>query len=78
MFGHENVFAIIDRDPDFAHDEAMIIKTIRKVYGIKHVDTNDFMKYNWIMLDGEFEAYYDEEKIKEYLQGVILNRSKKF
>jgi predicted ATP-dependent endonuclease of OLD family len=78
IFWSENVFAMIDRDPDFIHDEAMIIKTIKSVYWVKHVETQDFMKYNWIMLDWEFESYYDQDKIKEYLKSVIIERSKKF
>jgi hypothetical protein len=42
---------MIDRDPDYKLDQSMIIKTIKTVYGIEHVDTNNFMKYNWIMLE---------------------------
>ena len=78
LFWHQNVFAMIDRDPDFFHDEAMIVKTIKKVYWIKHVDTRKFMKYNWIVLDWEFESYYDQDKIREYLQSVIRERSEKY
>lgn len=78
LFGTNEVFAMIDHDPDFAHDEAMIIKTIKQVYWVKHVKPEDFMKYNWIMLDGEFESYYNQDKIKQYLESVILERSKKF
>lgn len=78
LFWTDEVFAMIDRDPDFAHDEAMIIKTIKSVYWVKHVKPVDFMKYNWIMLDWEFEAYYNQDKIKQYLESIILERSKKF
>lgn len=78
LFWHENVFAMIDRDPDYIHDEVMIVKTIKKVYGIKHVDTKNFMKYNWIVLEWEFESYYDQTKIKQYLESVIIERSKRF
>jgi predicted ATP-dependent endonuclease of OLD family len=78
LFGHENVFAMIDRDPDYILDEAMIIRTIKKVYWIKHVDTSNFMQYNWIMLEWEFESYYKQARIKEYLVSVIHERSKKF
>ena len=62
IFGHENVFAMIDRDPDHLLDEAMIVRTIKKVYWIKHVDRHNFMKYNWIMLEWEFEFYYKQDK----------------
>jgi hypothetical protein len=56
----------------------MIIKTIKTVYGIEHVDTNNFMKYNWIMLEWEFESYYKQDKIQDYIQSVIIERSKSF
>lgn len=78
LFWPENVFAMIDKDPDHELDENMITKTIKKVYWIKHVDVNNFMAYNWIMLDWEFESYYKQERIKEYLTSVIIERSKQF
>lgn len=78
IFWHEKVFAIIDRDPDFFHDEAMISRAISNVHKIKNTTAKDFLKYNWVVLEWEFEYYYKEKKIYQYLSKIIHKRSEKF
>ena len=70
--------SMIDRDPDFFHDETMISRSIWRVHKVKDIQSQDFLKYNWIVLDGEFEYYYKEKKIYEYLSKIIKKRSEKF
>ena len=78
LFGKENVVAVIDRDDNFYIDRDMIIKSIRKVYKTGKVFENDFKKYNWIVLDWEFENYYKVDSIKTYLTEVITKRAEEF
>lgn len=78
IFWPQKVFAMIDRDPDFFHDETMISRAIWRIHKVKDIQSQDFLKYNWIVLDGEFEYYYKEKKIYEYLSKIIKKRSEKF
>lgn len=78
IFWPENVFAIIDRDPDFFHDEEMISRAIYRTHWVKNISAKDFLQYHWVVLEWEFEYYYKEKKIFEYLRKVIQNRSEKF
>ncbi|MDD3302818.1 MAG: AAA family ATPase [Candidatus Gracilibacteria bacterium] len=75
LLGKKNVFAIIDRDANFFEDKRYIERSIKKVHG-KFVKESQYMDYNWIVLDGEFENYYKPEKIKEYLSTVLTQRYK--
>lgn len=75
LFWKENVIALIDRDNNFEIDEDMIIKSIKKVYQTWPIYQNDFKKYNWIVLDWEFENYYKIEAVRTYLSEVIKRRA---
>lgn len=78
LFWKENVVALIDRDENFRVDREMIIKSIRTVYKVNKIYENDFKKYRWIVLDGEFEDYYDINVIKWFIQDTIKKRAKRF
>ncbi|NVP17817.1 AAA family ATPase [Candidatus Gracilibacteria bacterium] len=78
LFGKENVVALIDKDDNFYVDRDMIIKAIRKVHKVGFVYENDFKKYNWIVLDGEFENYYKVDSIKQYIKSEVDERAKEF
>ncbi len=78
VFWKENVFAMIDKDPDYQEDKEMIIRTIKKVHRIDNVYESEFKNYNWIVLDGEFEAYYKKSVIQQFLTETIYERSEKF
>ncbi|MDD2907996.1 MAG: AAA family ATPase [Candidatus Gracilibacteria bacterium] len=78
LFGKENVIALIDRDDNFYIDHDMIIKAIRSVYKVGHIYENEFKKYNWIVLDGEFENYYKIDSIKTYITDEVTTRAEKF
>lgn len=78
LFWKENVVAIIDRDENFRVDKEMIIKSIRQVYKDWPVYENDFKKYNWIVLDWEFENYYDVNVIRWFLADTIKERALRF
>lgn len=78
LFWKENVIALIDKDENFYVDHDMIIKAIRKVYKIWNVYENEFKKYNWIVLEWEFENYYKIESIKKYIKDEIDNRAADF
>lgn len=78
IFWKDNVFAMIDKDPDYEEDKQMIIRTIKKVHRIDNVYENQFKDYNWIVLDWEFESYYKKSVIKQFLEETILERSEKF
>ena len=78
LFWKENVVAIIDRDENFYIDRDMIIKSIRKAYKTWKVYENDFKKYNWVVLEWEFENYYKIESIRKYLRATITQRAEKF
>jgi len=71
----KNVFAIIDRDANFSEDKRYIERSIKKVHW-RFVKESQYMDYNWIVLDWEFENYYKPEKIKEYLSTVLTQRYK--
>ncbi len=73
LLGKKNVFAIIDRDANFFEDKKNIERSIKKVHG-RYVKENEYIDYNWIVLDWEFENYYKWEKIKEYLSTVLKER----
>lgn len=70
-----NVFAIIDRDNNFHEDKRNIERSIKRVYW-RFVKEYDYINYNWIVLDWEFENYYKAEKIKEYLSTVLKEKYK--
>ena len=78
LFWRENVIALIDRDENFYIDRDMIIKSIRKIYKTWPIYENDFKKYNWIVLNWEFENYYKIDSIKTYITEVITSRAEKF
>jgi hypothetical protein len=42
----------------------------------KYVKESEYIDYNWVVLDWEFENYYKWEKIKEYLSTVLKERYK--
>jgi len=73
IFWKENVFAIIDKDNDFELDIEMIEKSIKKVYNPEYI--KDYINYNWVILEWEFEYYYDKQIIKKYLQDTIIWRN---
>ncbi len=75
LLGKRNVFAIIDRDANFFDDKRNIERSIKKVHG-KYVKESEYIDYNWVVLDWEFENYYKWEKIKEYLSTVLKERYK--
>lgn len=78
LFWNENVIALIDRDDNFYADRDLIIKSIRKVYKTWHIYENDFKKYNWIVLDWEFENYYKIDSIRKYIKWVVTSRAENF
>ncbi len=78
LFGKENVIALIDKDENFYVDHDMIIKAIRKVHKVWQVYENEFKKYNWIVLEWEFENYYKIDSIKKYIKDEIDNRAEDF
>lgn len=75
VFGKKNVFAMIDKDPTFDQDRMLISKVIKKVHGRVVTDDTKFHKYNWIILDGEFEHYYKIDCIRNYIANIIKKRS---
>ena len=78
LFWKENLVAIIDRDENFQIDREMIIKSIRQVYRVDKIYENDFKKYNWVVLDWEFENYYKIEVIRDFLMETLRKRSEKY
>lgn len=78
LFWKENVVAIIDRDENFQTDREMIIKTISKVYNTWIIYENDFRKYNWFVLNWEFENHYKIDIIREFLIENLKEKSQKF
>lgn len=70
-----NVYAIIDKDSNFFDDKRNIERTIKKVHG-RFVRESEYIDYNWIVLDWEFENYYKWESIKEFLSTVLSERYK--
>lgn len=70
-----NVYAIIDKDANFFDDKRNIERTIKKVHG-RFVRESEYIDYNWIVLDWEFENYYKWESIKEFLSTVLSERYK--
>ena len=56
----------------------MIIKSIRTVYKTWEVYENDFRKYNWIVLDWEFENYYKIDSIRTYIRKTLSQRAEKY
>lgn len=70
-----NVFAIIDKDANFYDDKRNIERSIKKVHW-RYVREHEYIDYNWIVLDWEFENYYKWESIKEYLLTVLSERYK--
>lgn len=70
-----NVYAIIDKDANYFDDKRNIERTIKKVHG-RYVRESEYIDYNWIVLDWEFENYYKWESIKEYLSTVLSERYK--
>ena len=75
LFWKENVVAMIDRDENFFADKQMILKAIRQVYKVQKVYENDFRKYNWIVLDWEFENYYKIDAIRNFLIEAIERKT---
>ncbi len=78
LFWKENVVAIIDRDENFSIDRDMIQKSIRSIYKVKKIYENDFPKYNWIVLDWEFESYYKIEVIRGFIQDTLYRRAQAY
>ena len=78
LFWKENVVAIIDRDENFQIDREMIIKSIKQVYRVDKIYENDFKKYNWVVLDWEFENYYKIEVIRDFLMETLRKRWEKY
>ncbi len=78
LFGRENVVALIDRDENYSIDRDMIIKSIKSVYKVNKIYENDFQKYNWIVLDWEFENYYKLDVIKWFLEDAVRVRAMRF
>lgn len=74
LFWKENVVALIDKDENYELDYEMITKSIKKVYKVDKVYESNFKKYNWIVLDWEFENYYKIELIKEFISKKIKER----
>lgn len=70
-----NVYAIIDRDANFYDDKRNIERSIKRVHG-RYVRESEYIDYNWIVLDWEFENYYKADSIKEYLSTVLTDRYK--
>lgn len=75
LLWRKNVFAIIDKDNNFFEDKRNIERSIKKVHG-RFVREYEYEKYNWIVLDWEFENYYKAEKVKEYLSSVLKEKYK--
>lgn len=78
LFGKENTVAIIDRDENFYTDRDMIIKSIKQIWKVWKIYENDFRKYNWFVLDWEFENYYKVEVIREFIIKSLKKRAAKF
>lgn len=78
LFGKNNVIALIDRDENFYIDREMIMKSIRKIHKTWPIYENDFKKYNWIVLEWEFENYYKIDSIKTFITKVITTRAERF
>jgi hypothetical protein len=79
IFWSKKVFAIIDRDKNFEIDRQVISHTIKIVHKKIAQTINDFYLYNWIVLDWEFEHYYNVDIIKDFLASIIYQRAiKKF
>lgn len=78
LFWTNKVFAIIDKDSNYEIDYEKISRSIKRVYGIENVLENDFIKYNWIILDWEFENYYKKSSIKNFLKAKIDRRKEKY
>lgn len=78
LFDKENVVALIDKDENYAIDRDMIIKSIRNIYKTWHIYENEFKKYNWIVLEWEFENYYKIDSIKQYIKSEIDNKAKEY
>lgn len=78
LFWKEKVVAMIDKDNNYAIDRDMIIKSIKYVYKINKVYETEFEKYNWFVLNGEFEDYYKVDIIKNYLEKTITERAHNF
>ncbi len=76
IFWPENTFAMIDKDPSYENDEIMIKRSIRRVHK-KSVKASQFKKYNWIVLDGEFENYYEVTAIYKFLVNTIISRTQR-
>ncbi|MDD2870889.1 MAG: AAA family ATPase [Candidatus Gracilibacteria bacterium] len=78
LFGKQNVVAVIDKDESYEVDFDKIEKSIKKVHHVSSVSEKEFKKYNWIVLDGEFENYYKIDSIKSYLTDKINKRKERF
>jgi len=78
LFNKENVVAVIDKDENYAIDRDMIIKSIKNIYKAWHIYENEFKKYNWIVLEWEFENYYKVDSIKQYIRSEIDNKAKEY
>lgn len=78
IFWEKNVYALIDKDKDFESDRINISNSIFKVHQ-KRVETIDeFKKYNWIVLNWEFEHYYKVSIIQNFLENIIEKRGKQY
>ncbi len=69
-----NVFAIMDRDPNFEDDKKNIFYAIKNVWWEYIRDEKKYIDYNWVILDWEFENYYKPEKMKEFLSTVLREK----
>lgn len=77
IFWKEKVFAIIDQDKNFETDRHIISNTIKQVHKKRAHSISGFKKYNWIVLNGEFEHYYKVEAIQKFLTDTINYRAEK-
>lgn len=75
LFWKENVIALIDRDKDFEVDFEMISKSIQKVHWAKNIWEKQFKKYNWVVLEWEFEHYYKQNHIRKFIADIITKRA---
>lgn len=78
IFWKDKVIAIIDKDKDFEVDSAIISQTIRKVHKQTATNIEEFKKYNWVVLPGEFEHSYKIDIIQSFLWDIIEERALRY
>jgi len=70
ILGRDRVAAIIDKDPDFEDNFGKKLK--RLVKEVFNEESGEFSKYGiFVLPKGEFEHYYDEDIIKEFIKSKI-------